>query len=965
MIEQEGQTATSSVFISYSRVDKEFVRKLNDSLDSSGVDAWVDWEGIPLSSDWMEEITHAIEGGDAFLFVISPDSLSSKVCMEELELGLKYNKKLVPILYREPEKGSEMHEKLAATNWVYMRGQDDFDATLPKLIESIQTDLGWVRQHTRLLQRAVEWDEKERDNSFLLQGADLQDAERWMTEASAQEDRDVVSLQAEYISASRTGAARRQRTVMIGISLALVVSIALGIVALFQWNRAVRETNIAKARLSASEARNYQSQSGELDLSTLLAIDSLQRFRDFPAEDILRRNTSLIPIPLREMKHGDQVQNVQVDPDGRNFITSSSDKTACVYSFDDGSQRFCVQLEGIVYEAVFSKDGDSIFTGDEAGNLRIWDANTGFPQKEYSFDTPIWDLSESPNGNWLAVARDDKTASIINLANPNQPIYDINTTAVVYVVTFSPDGEWLAIGDAGGKVALWNVSSKKIQEAATHNDEVYVAKFSPDSKLLATGGADSTVRVTEVSNGTEKFILTHGDWVEDIAFSPDGNWFAVASDDNRVYVWDTETGQEKMRMRHDNYVLKVRVSQDGRWISSASFDRTVRIWDASSGSQMMQIPLADEGSALAFNSVSTRIAVGDKKGNLSLWDTSYLQTRLSSIESPEIIHEAIFSASDEWLIANTDERLVWQFPGDLILNMDSTEQGSSVITAEALTYDLDISQDTKWVVAGERENDRAILRNLENGTSTLLNHGAKVYGVAFSPDSTLVTTAGSDGKIVAWNVSTGEREFEFDNSTTAYTVDFRPASTHLATGLDNRTIIWDVETQTQVIELLQAGEISVVTYSDDSKWLATGSSDGTIYVWNAQEDYASDPLVLRLNGQTLALDFSPDDRWLAAGGSSNFAYLWDLSIGEEVSRLPHSQSVTSVSFSQDGNLLATVSRKVIQLWDVPALPLVPTGELINVACTHLTANMSDSEWSLIFPEEEYRPICPDLAASGD
>ena len=60
MTDQNGQTASSTVFISYSRKDKAFVRKLNDSLDSSGVDAWVDWEGIPLSSDWMEEITRAI-----------------------------------------------------------------------------------------------------------------------------------------------------------------------------------------------------------------------------------------------------------------------------------------------------------------------------------------------------------------------------------------------------------------------------------------------------------------------------------------------------------------------------------------------------------------------------------------------------------------------------------------------------------------------------------------------------------------------------------------------------------------------------------------------------------------------------------------------------------------------------------------------------------------------------------------
>ena len=37
---------TSKVFISYSRKDKVFVRKLNQHLDDAGVGAWVDWEGI-------------------------------------------------------------------------------------------------------------------------------------------------------------------------------------------------------------------------------------------------------------------------------------------------------------------------------------------------------------------------------------------------------------------------------------------------------------------------------------------------------------------------------------------------------------------------------------------------------------------------------------------------------------------------------------------------------------------------------------------------------------------------------------------------------------------------------------------------------------------------------------------------------------------------------------------------------
>src|SRR5512134_1310628 len=132
--------SNGSVFISYSRKDKAFVQKLNNALDTAGVRTWVDWEGIELGSDWMNTISDAIQGNDAFLFVISPDSLKSKVCSDELELSLKLNKKLIPILYRQPTKTSRMHEKIASTNWVYLRDQDNFDETIPKLVQSINTD---------------------------------------------------------------------------------------------------------------------------------------------------------------------------------------------------------------------------------------------------------------------------------------------------------------------------------------------------------------------------------------------------------------------------------------------------------------------------------------------------------------------------------------------------------------------------------------------------------------------------------------------------------------------------------------------------------------------------------------------------------------------------------------------------------------------------------------------------------
>jgi hypothetical protein len=58
-------------FISYAREDQQFVRQLNDALDSRKRRAWVDWQGIPPSVDWMHEVYAAIEGADCFVSVLS------------------------------------------------------------------------------------------------------------------------------------------------------------------------------------------------------------------------------------------------------------------------------------------------------------------------------------------------------------------------------------------------------------------------------------------------------------------------------------------------------------------------------------------------------------------------------------------------------------------------------------------------------------------------------------------------------------------------------------------------------------------------------------------------------------------------------------------------------------------------------------------------------------------------------
>src|SRR5258706_16235674 len=96
----------TDVFISYSRKDQPFVRKLHDALQANGRDTWVDWSAIPPTSEFMHEIFAGIEAADTFVFVISPDSITSKVCGEEISYAVEYKKRLVPIVYRDVDSGT-------------------------------------------------------------------------------------------------------------------------------------------------------------------------------------------------------------------------------------------------------------------------------------------------------------------------------------------------------------------------------------------------------------------------------------------------------------------------------------------------------------------------------------------------------------------------------------------------------------------------------------------------------------------------------------------------------------------------------------------------------------------------------------------------------------------------------------------------------------------------------------------
>jgi len=190
----------SQVFISYSRKDRSFVEELREVLTHRKRDAWVDWNDIPPTAKWLREIYDGIEAADNFIFVISPDSIISRVCRMEIAHAIQHNKRIIPILFRDVQSTS-LPEPVATYNWIDFRENSDSSKSIESLLLSIDTDFDYVRTHTQLILKALEWTTYDRDESYLLKGSELKMAEKWLS-SSTDKQPEPTSLHREFIGSS-------------------------------------------------------------------------------------------------------------------------------------------------------------------------------------------------------------------------------------------------------------------------------------------------------------------------------------------------------------------------------------------------------------------------------------------------------------------------------------------------------------------------------------------------------------------------------------------------------------------------------------------------------------------------------------------------------------------------------------------------------------------------------------------
>src|SRR5580700_6435262 len=229
----------ADVFISHSDTDRAFVTDLHSALQKISRDTWIDWISIPIGDNWRNAIFEGIDAAENFVFIVSPRSLSSPMCMEELVYASANSKRVISVLYEKPTAPlPPVLEPFQAIRFF----QDGFDKTFARLVEAIDTDPEWEKVHSHVLTRAKEW----QHGGSVLRDSDLRRAEDWSLTSRGNPARSPTELEMRFIDASRQ--AERKR-LQLYAAVAIITSVFL-LALTASW---YEQRNLAQARERQAE----------------------------------------------------------------------------------------------------------------------------------------------------------------------------------------------------------------------------------------------------------------------------------------------------------------------------------------------------------------------------------------------------------------------------------------------------------------------------------------------------------------------------------------------------------------------------------------------------------------------------------------------------------------------------------------------------------------------------------------
>jgi WD40 repeat protein/serine/threonine protein kinase len=208
------------------------------------------------------------------------------------------------------------------------------------------------------------------------------------------------------------------------------------------------------------------------------------------------------------------------------------------------------------------------------------------------------------------------------------------------------------------------------------------------------------------------------------------------------------------------------------------------------------------------------------------------------------------------------------------------------------------------------------------GPPVVFDEPGRVLHVQWSPDATRIALALADGSVhVQAAGGTAVPAVLRGHTDAVNRVAWSPDGRHIASASSDETVhVWaaDGSGQPRIFKGHEAGVTGVV-WSPDGNRLLSSSNDKTARLWSVNGK--ADPIVLRHDNPVGAVSFSADGQRIAtATGTFDRVFVWGADgSGPYFVLSGHNKFIFSVQWSPDGNRIATTANDdTVRVWDIGA-----------------------------------------------
>jgi WD40 repeat protein len=740
------------------------------------------------------------------------------------------------------------------------------------------------------------------------------------------------------------------------------------------------QRDVLTAQLAARSESLRLEDPASLEVSALLAIESLKVQPSAEGDHALRSILSLLRPPFKTVQHDKPIDAVAISHDGIWVGTASDNNTARIGNTST-RETFTIGHPHQVTNIIFSPNGKLAATASQ-GMVKLFDT-----ERKTELEPPLT-LKASGRTSSLVFSEDDRLLAVGT--NNSAEVFSMDTKKEIAEISFKKGLRSVGLDGVRKHLIAADGDAVRIIDLAHNNQEVRVLKHGAVHKIaldrsrgfLATASADGAARLVNLNTGAE-VLLKHPDGdpsmplapdpLTALNFSSDGKLLATGSQSGVVRVYRV-TGEckEVSHFSHRGGITAVAFLSSNK-VVSASADRTASIFSASTGREIAR--LVHPGSVTGLSVDENSATVVTASGNLARLFRITRAVDIDSLEKQNEVGLVAFSHNGRLAISTMDA-----------INLFDSANGHRIPNDLKFDYPINrlaLSADGRFTAVAKLFGSTHITQILDgkNAPRTIVNSyldQKAVTALAFSADNQQLVVAASSTNA------------EPPGPTQAYLLRFNPldgkqigavrtcggksqsaasSNDHLFTAIgtsERACVFYQGPSQRQFEPLKVKKSATAIAFSTDDHFVAIGTEDGYIYAYALSGKFAfsDNPVFVSEKHETAitAVMFAEDSHTLSSQTAGGILRLFDLNkiknTNMAILRFP--SEVKASAFMQ--NTLVTLS--VDEDGAFIQRHLLASKDLITQGCSVMTGNLSKDERKVYLGQATYDDTCAGASLPG-